>query len=118
MKKLALPLLFLLLLGASACHRNLRPDDVIDPETLVNVQTDLYLIEGYYAIQSQYSFDSVPPEVAGAIDAVFKEHHVSREQMEKSFDYYSQHPDEYKTIQQEITERIEKIIASGEEYSR
>lgn len=118
MKRLAIPLLFLLLLGVSACHRTQQTDGVIDPETMVNIQTDLYLIEGYYAVKSQYSFDTVPPEVADAIDAVLKEHHVSREQMEKSFDYYSQHPDEYKTIQEQISERIEKIIASGEEYSR
>lgn len=116
MKQLVLPLLCLLLLGA--CNRTQRPDDVLDADAMVNVQTDLYLIEGVYAAESQYRFDTVSPEITGAVDAVLKKHHISREQMEKSLDYYSKHPDEYKTIQEKISTRIDKLTAPGGEYSR
>ena len=114
----SLILLSLLLLTATACHRDQRPADVLAADTMVNVLTDLYLIEGYYAVESQYRFDTASPEVIGAVDEVLKTHHVTRESMEKSFDYYSQHPDEYEAIQKEVATRIEQLTAPGEAYSR
>lgn len=116
MKQLVLPLLCLLLLGA--CNRNQRPNGVLDADAMANVLTNLYLVEGYYAAESQYRFDTASPEVLGAVDAVLEKHHVTREQMEKCFDYYSEHPDEYKAIQEKISTRIDKLTAPGGEYSR
>ena len=110
--------LCLLLLGATACTRNQRPDEVLDADAMVDVLTDLYLIEGYYAVESQYRFDSDTPEVIDACDAVLEKHHLTHERMDISFDYYSKHPDEYQTIQEQVAARIEEITAPDKEYSR
>lgn len=118
MKRLVLSLLCLLLLGTTACKRDQHPDDMLDADAMVNVLTDLYLVEGYYAIESQYRFDTASPEVLGAVDAVLEKHHITRERMEKSFDYYSKHPDEYGPIQEKVAARIEKITEQDGEYSR
>ena len=125
MKRLSPLLLCLLLLSVTACKHDQRPKDIINVEsdkafddTMVDVLTDLYLIDGVYAAESQYRFDTPSPEVVGAIDAVLEKHHITREQLEKCFDYYSEHPDEYKAIQEQVAARIDKLTASDGEYSR
>ena len=109
MKKLLLPLVCLLLLAATSCRQQQHPADVLDAHTMADFLTDLYLVEGYYAVESQYRFDAASPEILGACNDVLEKHHVTRERVEKSFDYYSQHPEEYEKIQREVAARIEQI---------
>ena len=125
MKRLSLLFLCLLLLVVTACKHDPRPKDIINVEsdkafddTMVNVLTDLYLIEGVYAAESQYRFDTASPEVLSAIDAILEKHHITREQLDKCFDYYSEHPDEYKVLQEQVAARIDKLTAPNGEYSR
>lgn len=115
MKKLSLLLLLgLLLLGVASCRHDQRPANVLDASDMADFLTDLYVVEGYYAVESQYGFEEASPETLGACDAVMEKHHLTKERVEKSFDYYSQHPEEYKAIQDEVASRIDKLSASAE----
>jgi hypothetical protein len=115
MKKLAIPLLGLMLLATTACKHDQRPADVLDAAVMADFLTDLYLIEGQYAVESQYRFDAASPEILGACSDLLEKHHITRERVEKSFDYYSQHPEEYKSIQTEVVSRLEKLNGPNEE---
>lgn len=106
--------LCLLLLATTACRQDQRTSGVLDANTMTEVLTDLYLLEGYYAIESQYRFDSMSPELLSACDTLLEKHHVTRENVEKSFDYYSQHPEEYKSIQEDVAARLEQLNTSDE----
>ena len=116
MKRLSFLLaLCLLLPGITACHDEQRPADVIATDTMTDFLTDLYLVEGYYAVESQYRFDTASTEVVEALQSLFVKYRLTRERVEKSFDYYSLHPEEYEAIQNEVAARLEQLIAADEE---
>ena len=100
-----------LLLATTACHHEQRPVDVLDANAMTAFLTDLYVVEGCYAVESQYRFDTASPEVLAACDDILKKHNVTYERVEKSFDYYSQHPEEFEAIQKSVADRIEKLKA-------
>ena len=90
----------LLLLGA--CRHDERPADVLDAPRMVAFLTDAYLLEGFYAVETQYRYDAMSPEVLRAYDDILAAHHISREQVEHSFDYYASHPELYQPIQDSV----------------
>ncbi len=108
-----LTFLCLLLLGVTACKHEKRPADVLDANAMADFLTELYQIDGCFAIESEYRFEKASPEILGACDTYLKEHHLTREQVEKSFDYYSRHPEENVAIQQEVVSRLEMLTAQG-----
>ena len=107
MKKTILLLAALALLAA--CHRNRRPDNVLDHPTMVAFLSDAYLLEGFYAVESGYRFDSVSDEVMGAYDSVMARHGISREMVEASMEYYSHHPEEYAVIHDSVLFILEGV---------
>ena len=114
-----LPLCLAALLLLSACRHNERPADVLDAPQMVAFLSDAYLLEGFYAVETQYRYDAMSPEVLRAYDDILKAHHISREQVEHSFDYYSQHLDTYAAIHDSVVLRLEaegsNYMASGNE---
>lgn len=106
MKKNILLLVVAVVLLA-ACRHDSRPADVLDAPKMVDFLTDAYLLEGFYAVETQYRYDAMSPDVLRAYDDILAKHHVSREQIEHCFDYYSQHPELYATIQDSVMARLD-----------
>ncbi len=102
--------LFALVLLAG-CHRDGRPEGVLDAPQMVEFLSDAYLLEGFYAVESQYRYDAMRPEVLGAYDYILDNHHVTREQVEQSFSYYAEHPELYGPIQDSVLARIEQVTS-------
>lgn len=98
-KSLFFPVAVLLL---ASCLHDRRPADVLDAPEMVAFLADAYLLEGFYAVETQYRYDAMSPDVLRAYDDILAKHHVSREQIEHCFDYYSQHPDLYVPIQDSV----------------
>lgn len=78
---------------------------------MVAFLSEAYLLEGFYAVESQYRYDAMMPEVLRAYDDILDKHHLTREQVEHSFAYYAEHPDLYEPIQDSVLARIESVIA-------
>ena len=95
----------------ASCRRGGRPADVLDAPQMVDFLADAYLLEGFYAVETQYRYDAMPGEVLRAYDDILDKHHLTREQVEHSFTYYSEHPDLYKPIQDSVLARLESVIA-------
>lgn len=98
-KSLLFPVAVLLL---ASCLHDRRPADVLDAPEMVAFLADAYLLEGFYAVETQYRYDAMSPDVLRAYDDILAKHHVSREQIEHCFDYYSHHPDLYVPIQDSV----------------
>ena len=105
MKKNSLLILPLLSLLVVACHHDSLPEDVLDSEQMTAFLTDAYMQEGIYAVESRY--DSLPEHVVRGYDSILELHGITREQVEHSFDYYSQHLDAYQAIQDSVVARLE-----------
>ncbi len=95
-----------------SCRSDRRPADVLDAPQMVAFLTDAYLLEGFYAIETQYRYDAMTPEVLRAYDDILLKHGITREQVEHSFDYYTAHPDLYATIQDSVITHLDRVHSS------
>lgn len=107
-KTLFLPLAIVALLFAVACGGKRLPDGVLDHDQMVDFLTDAYLLEGYYAVETNYNFDTVSPDFARAYDDILERHGITREQVDASLEYYSRNPEPYNAISKEVEARIDK----------
>ena len=105
-KKIAL-LLIPFMLGFVACHHDSLPADVLPEERMVDFLTDAYLLEGFYAIETQYRYDVLPEDVLRSYDSILDHHGLTRQQVERSFDYYTAHLDRYQVIHDSVVARLE-----------
>lgn len=94
---------------AVSCRHQQVPSDVMGHEAMVDFLTDAYLVEGEYALETQYRYDRMSEGAVHAYDSVLSVHGVSREDVERSLDYYSGHLGEYKTIHDEVVNRLETM---------
>lgn len=102
----------------ASCHHDGRPADVLDAPQMVSFLSDAYLLEGFYAIETQYRYDAINPDVLRAYDDILAHHGITRQEAEASFAYYAQHPDLYKAIQDSVLMRIERETGADTLLSR
>lgn len=116
MNRIVLLLSALLLL--SACHREGRPSNVMDHEQMVAFLTEAYMLEGFYAVETEYRYDSLLPEVVAAYDGILADQGLTRKKVERSLKYYSEHPAEYQVIHDSVLAILDRRFADdGEEIS-
>ena len=107
MKKRIFVFLLPLLLFATACHSDRRPADVLDHQQMVSFLADAYLLEGFYAVETQYRYDVLSTGTLQSYDSILDVHGTTREGVEHSFDYYSRHLEEYEAIHKEVVALLE-----------
>ncbi|MBP3762368.1 MAG: DUF4296 domain-containing protein [Bacteroidales bacterium] len=110
MKKNCLPLLAALLMAACSSHQ--RPEGVLPPDAMAAFLEEAYLLEGFYAIETQHRYDTLLPQVLAAYDSILLRHGVTRQEVERSFDYYSTHADEYRAIQDSVIARLDRLAVA------
>lgn len=104
---LTLPVLMLV-----ACRHEGLPAGVLTGEQMVDFLTDAYQLEGFYAVETRYRYDVLTERTLEQYDSILTVHGLSREQVERSFDYYSRHLDAYGTIHDSVVARLEAIDKS------
>ena len=102
-----LPLITLLLLAG--CRQEGLPEGVASEERMVDFLTEAYQLEGYYAVETRYRYDVLPESVAQRYDSLLDAQGLTREEAERSLDYYSQHLDAYQRIHDSVVARLEVI---------
>lgn len=106
-----MPLLALVLLAG--CQHKGSPKGILSEPQMVDFLTDAYLLEGFYAIETQYRYDVVTPDVLRKYDSILSVHGITREEVERSLDYYTQHLDRYQVIQDSVLNRLENTSKSA-----
>ena len=115
MKKNLLPLLLVAVVSFAACKSDRLPDGVLDSKAMASFLSDAYLLESFYAVETHYSYDAMSPEMLRAYDDILAKHHLSREDVERSLDYYSEPPDQYAAIQDSARAVIEREFDLGDD---
>lgn len=104
-----LPLFFAAALLLGACrHKEHVPEGIMDTAEMASFLYDAYLLEGYYAITNNHSYDTVAPEALKAYDDLLRRHHVDRETVDSSMAYYAERPEVYARINDAALQRLEK----------
>ena len=94
----------------ASCRHDGIPQDVLDQERMTDFLCDAYLLEGFYAIETQYRYDALSDEVLCSYDSILDSHGLTREQVEISLDYYSAHPDIYQAIHDSVVACLEAMV--------
>lgn len=98
----------------AACRSEQRPADVLAPEAMASLLADAYMLEGFYAVETGYRYDTMLPEVLAAYDDILARHHTTREAVEHSLEYYSTHPDQYKPVQDSVLALLDRAAAPAD----
>ncbi|MFY7668138.1 MAG: DUF4296 domain-containing protein [Crocinitomicaceae bacterium] len=82
-------------------------DPYIEEDKFVEVYEEILVLENYY--QTKYG---VPKTYKAALDKscqkVFVKHNVSKQDFEKTFDYYAHTPEKLKSINERVIARLNK----------
>lgn len=111
MKTRSLLSLSLTVLLLAACHRDRIPADIIQPDTMVNFLTEAYLIEGFYAIESNYQYKEVTPQIQASYDMLLTKYHLTDDDFNRSVEYYTRHPELYDTIHARAIRHLDRTLA-------
>lgn len=101
----------LLVMAILSCNGNSRPSNVMDEETMASFLEDAYILEGFYAIQSHYQFDTLQPEMIASYDTLLSRYNITSDDFERSIDWYVRHPEIYHRMCDSVTARLGRRLA-------
>jgi hypothetical protein len=95
---------------------NKIPDDVLSQKNIEKILIDISMAESY----SQIAKDTLHRAGIKDIDSlavyykvIFDHHHITKDQFDKSMDWYKSHPDLLDTVYMNISNRVNKLQNSG-----
>lgn len=100
--------LFSLLLLLVACHHR-EQVDVLPPDRMVDFLCDAYVLEGYYASETQFRYDVVSSDMLHRYDSILDCYGLTANQVQQSLDYYSQHLELFQAIHDSVVVRLEAL---------
>lgn len=96
-----------------SCHHDEKlPEGIMDTSEMIDFMTDVYILEGYFAIENNHNYDTVSPEALRAYDEMLRKHGVNREQADSSLGYYAERPELFAEINDAALRRLEKETKS------
>lgn len=96
----------------SCHHKGDTPDGLMSHKQMVDFLTEAYIIESLYAVANNYNYTTIDTDAIDNYAELLIRQGVTAEQVNASLAYYSEHFDEYATIQDEVTARVDSMIAA------
>jgi hypothetical protein len=101
--------IFSMLIFFSSC-KNAAPAGIVKQDKMQEILWDIFRADALSRqIVSTDSSKSQPDENAKLTGRVFLIHNITREQFDKSYNYYAQHPDIMRTMLDSINAQQERI---------
>lgn len=94
----------------TACH-NKTDQEPIAQERMVDFLVDACLVEGMYNVGLREG-DSLADDMPSAYDSVLAHHGLTRNEVEATFDFYSNHPELFEPINAQVLVRLDSIAAT------
>ncbi len=83
------------------------PPGIMTDEEMTDFLTDAYLIEGFYAIETGYHYETLTDEIVASYNQLLSEHGISKEKYERSRDFYMRHPSRYEEIHSNVVSNLD-----------
>lgn len=96
---------FLSLIFFGSCDSETKPKGMIGREKMVEVLTDVHLVNGYTS--TVMNLDTIKQVTANYLNVVYKKHQVDSIQFKKSLRYYSEHPKMLSEIYDQVIKKLE-----------
>ena len=108
---LTLSALCMLALAVAGCSHSSVPDGVMSESQMVDFLEQAYLLEGFYAVETNYQYDTLRPQMSASYDSLFASSGVTREMFERSVEWYAHHADRYERVYDSVLARIDRKLA-------
>lgn len=79
---------------------------VLEEARFVDFLADAYLLEGFYALESHYRFDTLQPEMIASYDSLLAQYGITREVFDTTVLWYAHHPDIFARVQDSVMVRL------------
>ena len=103
-------LLMLCIVVAGCSHEAKPPADVMSEPQMVDFLEQAYLLEGYYAIETGYQYDTLHPEMLASYDSLLASYAITRDDFERSVNWYGNHPEIYVRVYDSVLARIDAAL--------
>ena len=94
----------------AGCNDDRIPSDVMDEAAMVAFFKDAYTLEGFYAVETGFRYDTLYPEMKASYDSLFVRHGITAEDFERSVDWYVRHGDRYERIHKEVVHYFDSVV--------
>jgi len=98
--------LFFMMIFFIACDSGKPPKGTIGEKEMIDVLTDVHLVDGYAS--AMYA-DSARNAVAAMYMAVYKKHNTDSLGIRKSLEYYSHNPANLKTMYESVNDKLKAL---------
>ncbi|MDB5121642.1 MAG: hypothetical protein JWN56_2860 [Sphingobacteriales bacterium] len=103
----SLILVYFTLIFLTACTTNTSKQDIIEPDKMVEVLTDIHIVDGYISTFRQS--DTLKQRASSYYAAVYKHHHIDSLTYKNSLEYYSRNPKLLDTIYYKVNNQLEDL---------
>lgn len=83
------------------------PDGVMNEAELTSFLKEAYILEGFYAVETNFRYDSLTPQMVASYDSLLKEHKLTREDFETSISWYTHHPERYERVHKQVIDELD-----------
>lgn len=80
-------------------------------EKMAEFLQEAYLLEGFYGIETSFQYDTLYPEMLASYDSLLASYSLTREDFERSIDWYTRHPQIYQRIHDSVLARFDRQLA-------
>ena len=102
----------LLCLASVGCSQKRVPSDVMDEPTMAAFLKEAYLLEGFYAIETGFQYDTLHPQMVASYDSLLTSFGITRDDFERSVGWYIRHPELYERIHDSVLARLDRDLAA------
>ena len=96
----------ILFMSLVSCDTETRPSSIIEKDKMIDIMEQVLVLETYY--QSLPGPASNKHALDSTVDLVFKKSGITKNNFEESYRFYSSDLEEFKKMQTEIMEKLEK----------
>ena len=85
-----------------SCQKDKVPEGIVDEKTMVDILAEMHTADAFFNIMNGYECDTLIGEINYTYNQIFKKHNVSKEDFDKSMDYYSKNPKKFRAMYEKV----------------
>lgn len=109
-KHITLSATLMLFVAVLSCSRDRVPADVVDEQKMADLLKEAYLLEGFYAIETSYQYDTFHLEMIASYDSLLVSFDLTRDDFKRSLDWYVRHPLIYERVTDSVLARFDREL--------
>lgn len=87
------------------------PDDIIDADTFTDIMIDVQIAEGMTSHNRTNRRNKTEEQGFDPYISIFKKHNVEADEFQRTYDFYSHHPDLMEGIYEQVLDSLSKLEA-------